>query len=42
MSHIQLNYAIMLFWLILEEIYQKILFLVKKVTISEKGTEILR
>ena len=30
MSHIQLNYAFLLFWSIFEEFHWKILFLVKK------------
>ena len=42
MSHILLNYASLLFWSILGEIHWKILLLVKKVTISERSTEILR
>ena len=42
MSHIQLNYAFLFFWRIFGEIHREILFLVKKVTISETSTEILR
>ena len=42
MSHIQKNYAFLLFWSILGEIHRELLFLVQKVTISEKSTEILR
>ena len=41
-SHIQLNYAFLLFWSILGEIHRELHFLVQKVTISEKSTEILR
>ena len=40
-SNIQLNYAFLLFWSILEEIHIELLFLVQKVTISERRTEIL-
>ena len=36
MSHIKLNYAFLMFWNIFVEIHRKILFLVKKVTISER------
>ena len=42
MSHIQLNYAFLFFRSIFGEIHQKILFLVKKLIISERSTEILR
>ena len=42
MSHIQLNYAIRLFWRIFGLIHWKLLFLFQKVTISERSTEILR
>ena len=42
MSHIQLNYAFLLFWSIFGEFLLKLLFLVKKVTISENSPEILR
>ena len=42
MSQIQLNYAFLLFWCILEEIHRELLFLVQRVTISEKNTEIIR
>ena len=42
MSHIQLNYAFLLFISILGEIHRELRFLVKKVTISEMSTEILR
>ena len=42
LSHIQLNYAFLLFWSILKEIHRELLFLVKKVSISETSTEILR
>ena len=43
MSHIQLNYASLLFWSIFGEIHRKfLLFVVKKVIISETCTEILR
>ena len=42
MSHIQLNYDSLLFWSIFGEVHWKLLFLVKKVTISERSTEILR
>ena len=41
-SHIQLNYAFLLFWSIFGLIHWKLLFLVQKVTISERRTEILR
>ena len=41
-SHIQLNYAFLLFWSILVEIHRELLVLVKKVTISERRTEIHR
>ena len=37
-----LNYTFLLFWSILGEIHRELLFLVKKVTISETSTEILR
>ena len=40
-SNIQLNYALLLFWSILEEIHRELLFLDQKVTISERRTEIL-
>ena len=39
MSHQELNYAFLLFWSILGEIQREVLFLVQKVTISEKSTE---
>ena len=39
MSHIQLNYVFLLFWSIFAEIQRQLLFLVKKVTFSEKRTE---
>ena len=42
MSHIDLNYAFVLFLSIFGEIHRKILFLVKKVTISERSSELLR
>ena len=42
MSHIQLNYAFLLFWSVFGEIHWKIIFLVKNVTISERSSEILR
>ena len=41
MSNIQLNYALLLFWRILEEIHRELLFLDQKVTISERRTETL-
>ena len=41
-SHIQLNYAFLLFCSFFGEIHRELLFLVQKVTISEKSTEILR
>ena len=41
-SHILLNYALLLFWRIYEEIHREYLSLVKKVTISERSTEIFR
>ena len=39
MSHIQINHVFLLFWSIFVEIQRKLLFLVKKVTFSEKRTE---
>ena len=42
MSHIQINYAFLLFWSILGEIHRKNLYLVKKVTFSERRIENLR
>ena len=42
MSHIQLNYSFLLFWSIFVEIHWKSLFLVQKMTISERIWEILR
>ena len=42
MSHIQLIYAFLLFWSIFREIHWKLLFLVKKLTISVRSSEILR
>ena len=42
MWHIQQIYAFLLFWIIFGEIHGELLFLVKKVTISERITEILR
>ena len=42
MSHIQLNYAFVLFWSILGEIQWKLLFLLKKMTILERRPEIFR
>ena len=42
MCHIQLNYAFLLFWSIFGKIHRELLFLVKKVPISETNTEILR
>ncbi len=41
-SHIQLNNVFLLFLSIFEEIHRELLFLVQKLTISEKSTEILR
>ncbi len=41
MSHIQLNYAFLLFWSIFGEIRRELFFLVQKVNISERITEIL-
>ena len=41
LSNIQQNYALLLFWSILEEIHRELLFLDQKVTISERRTEIL-
>ena len=41
-SHIQLNYAFLLFWSIFGEMHRELLFLVKKVAISERSTETLR
>ena len=40
--HIQLNYVFLLFWNILGDIHREFLFLVKKVAISERSTEIIR
>ena len=42
LSHIQLNYAFLLFWSIWGEIHRELFFLDIKVTISETRTEILR
>ena len=42
MSHIQLNYAFLLFWSFFREIHWNVFFLVKKVIIYERSTEILR
>ena len=42
MSHIPPNYAFLLFWSIFGLIYWKHLFFDKKVTISERSTDILR
>ena len=42
MSHIEINYVFLLFWSILGEIHRKNLFLVKKVTFSERRIEKLR
>ena len=42
MSHTLLNYAFLLFWSKFWEIHRALFFLVKKVTISETSTEILR
>ena len=39
MRHIQLNYAFLLFWSIFGEIHWRLLFLVKKVHISEISSE---
>ena len=41
-SHIQLNYAFLFFCSILGEIQRELLFLVRKVTITETSTEIFR
>ena len=41
-SHIQLNYVFRLFWSIFGEIQREIPFLIKKVTLSERSTKILR
>ena len=41
-SNIQLNYAFLLFLIIFMEIHRELLFLIQKVTISEKSTKILR
>ena len=41
-SHIQLNYAFLLFWSFFGEIDRELLFIVQKVTISVKSSEILR
>ena len=42
LSHIQINYAFLLFWSILGEIHRKNLVLVKEVTFSERSIEKLR
>ena len=42
MSHMQLNYAFVLFWTIFGKIHWKIVSLVQKVTISVRSSEILR
>ena len=42
MSHIQLNYAALLFWSIFGKIHGNILFIVKKFIISERSIELLR
>ena len=42
MSHTQLNYAFVLFWSIFGLIHWNLLFLVQKVIISERSSEILR
>ena len=42
LSHIQLYYVFLLFWSIFGLIHCKLLFLVQKVTISKRNTEILR
>ena len=41
-SHVQLNYTFLLFCSIYGEIHRELLFFVKKVGISERGTEKLR
>ena len=41
-SLVQLNYAFLLFEAFFGEIHREVLYLVKKVTISERSTEILR
>ena len=40
MSHLQLDYAFLLFWSIFGEIHCKLLLLVKKVTLRERSSEI--
>ena len=42
MSHIQINFAFLFFWIILGLIHWKNLFLVQKVTISERRSKIRR
>ena len=42
MSHIQLIFALLLFWSIFWKFHWKILFLVKKLSLSEGSSEILR
>ena len=42
MSHILLNYALLLFWSILVDIQRELFFLVIKVIIAEMSTKILR
>ena len=42
MSHIQLNFAFLLFWTIFDKSHRELLFSVKKVTISERSIEKLR
>ena len=41
-SHIQLNYVFRLFWSIFGKIHREFPFLIKKVTLSERSTKILR
>ena len=41
-SHIQLNYAFLLFWRIFGEIHRELLFFVQKEAISERSTEKIR
>ena len=42
MSHIQLIYAFLSFWSFFREIHWKLLFLIQKLTISVRSSEILR
>ena len=41
MSHLQINFAFRLFWSILGEIHWKFLFLIIKLTLSERSSDII-